>query len=69
MIGMIVISGICIACAFLLWHIADRRGASTRWWALMGAVFGPLAIPFVLMTKDKNAQHPKPESSAKPRVC
>ncbi len=48
-----VISIICIACAFLLWHIADRRGANTKLWSIMGIVFGPLAIPFVFLTKKK----------------
>ncbi len=54
MTGMIIISIICIACAFLLWHIADRRGANTKFWAIMGAFFGPLAIPFVFLTKKKH---------------
>lgn len=53
MIGAIVISIICIGCAYLLWHIADRRGANTLFWATMGAVFGPLAIPFIFLTKKK----------------
>ncbi len=53
MTGMIIISIICISCAFLLWHIAERRGANTKFWAIMGAVFGPLAIPFVFLTKKK----------------
>lgn len=60
MIGMIIISAICIACAFLLWHIADKRGANTKLWAIMGAVFGPLAIPFVFMTKKRKSQPPNP---------
>jgi hypothetical protein len=54
MIGMIIISVICIACAYLLWHLADRRGANTRFWAIMGALFGPLAIPFLFLTKKDN---------------
>lgn len=53
MTGMIIISTICIACAFLLWHIAQKRGANTKLWAIMGAVFGPLAIPFIFLTKNK----------------
>jgi hypothetical protein len=44
MTGMIIISIICISGAFFLCHIADRRGA-TKFWAIMGAVFGPLTIP------------------------
>ena len=58
MTGMIIISIICIASAYLLWHIADRRGANRRVWAIMGAVFGPLAIPFVFLTKNRSTSHP-----------
>jgi hypothetical protein len=36
--------------------MADKRGANTLFWAIMGAVFGPLAIPFVFLTKDKSRQ-------------
>ena len=62
MIGMIIISIICILCAFLLWHIANKRGANTRFWAIMGAVFGPFAIPFVFLTKNNSS---KPTRSTK----
>ena len=50
----IIISIICISCAWLLWGIADKRGLNTFFWAVMGAVFGPFAIPFVFLTKDKS---------------
>lgn len=56
MTGMIIASIICIVCACLLWVIADRRGANTRLWAIMGAVFGPLAIPFIFLTKAKDTK-------------
>ena len=62
MTGMIIISIICISCAILLWNIADRRGANTKFWAIMGAVFGPLAIPFVFLTKNNSS---KPTQSNK----
>ncbi len=57
MTGMIILSLVSIACAYLLWQIADRRGANTLFWAIMGAVFGPLAIPFVFLTKKRSAPH------------
>ena len=60
MAGLIIISIICISCAALLWFIADKRGANTKFWAIMGAVFGPLAIPFVFLTKDHSS---KPDRS------
>jgi hypothetical protein len=63
MVGMTIISIICIFCAFLLWHIADKRGANTKFWAIMGAVFGPLAIPFVFLTKDNSSKPDKKNNS------
>lgn len=53
MAGMIIILIICILSAIVLWNIADRRGANTKFWAIMGAVFGPLAIPFIFLIKNK----------------
>jgi len=54
MFGMIVLSLLCISSAVFLWFMADKRGANTRLWAILGAVFGPLAIPFIFLTKDKS---------------
>jgi hypothetical protein len=36
--------------------MAEKRGANTLFWAIMGAVFGPLAIPFIFLTKDASAK-------------
>ena len=38
-----------IACVY----IAKRRQASLRYWALVGALLGPIALPFVLFAKPK----------------
>jgi len=62
MTGMIIISIICISCAWLLWGIAEKRGKNTLFWAVMGAVFGPFAIPFVFLTKNESTQSRKPQS-------
>ena len=62
MTGMILISIITISCAFLLWNIADKRGANTFFWAIMGAVFGPFAIPFVFLTKNESTQSRKSQN-------
>ncbi len=51
MVGIIIGSLISLAFAFLLGTIAEKRGAKIMFWAIMGAVFGPLAIPFVFFTK------------------
>ncbi|MBT2968693.1 MAG: hypothetical protein KME56_04715 [Candidatus Thiodiazotropha sp. (ex Ctena orbiculata)] len=37
-------------------HIAKSRGANSLLWALLGALFGPLAIPFALMIKPGSAE-------------
>jgi hypothetical protein len=34
--------------------VAQKRGASPVFWGVMGGIFGPLAIPFVLFAKPKN---------------
>jgi len=52
MVGILLTSLIFIACAVLLWNIAEKRGVNTLFWAVMGGVFGPLAIPFVFLTKN-----------------
>jgi hypothetical protein len=34
-------------------QIAKGRGANPVFWGLMGALFGPLAIPFAYMSKPR----------------
>ncbi len=60
--GLTIISIVFIACAILLWNIAEKRGANTLFWAVMGGVFGPLAIPFVFLTK-KNPPKTKQQNN------
>ena len=40
--------------ALICHSIAKSRGSNTRFWGVMGAVFGPLAIPFVYFSKKNN---------------
>ena len=56
MVGIIIWSLISFAFAYLLGTIAEKRGAKVMFWTIMGAVFGPLAIPFVFLVKP-NQQH------------
>ncbi len=49
-IALFTLSGVIICHS-----IAKRRGANTLFWAVMGALFGPLAIPFSLLSKPKKA--------------
>ena len=63
MLGIILISIITISCAFLLWNIADKRGANTFFWAVMGAIFGPFAIPFIFLTINKVSKDTQTEEN------
>jgi hypothetical protein len=36
---------------FVCHFIARQRGAKAVFWGLMGALFGPLAIPFVFLSR------------------
>jgi uncharacterized membrane protein len=40
-----------IVSAILCHSIAMSRGANAVFWGVMGAIFGPLAIPFVFLSK------------------
>ena len=42
-----------VACHF----IAKNRGLNPVFWGVMGGIFGPFAIPFVLIVKSKKKQH------------
>ena len=53
MVGFIILTLYSLICGYILWIIAAKRGANTTFWAAMGAIFGPLAIPFVFLAKKK----------------
>ena len=40
-----------VVCIILCHRIAKRRGANPVFWGVMGALFGPFAIPFVFLIK------------------
>ena len=44
---------ISILFAWLLGRMAGKRGLKKGFWAVMGFVFGPFAIPFVLIAGHK----------------
>ena len=52
MVGFIIFVT-CVLSAILLWYIAANRGTNTFFWALMGALFGPVAIPFVFLSSKR----------------
>lgn len=45
---------VAVACAVACHLIAKRRGANPVLWGVMGFLFGPLALPFVLFSGRKN---------------
>ncbi len=40
-----------LASIFTCHYLAGKRGANPVFWGVMGAVFGPLAIPFIFFAK------------------
>ncbi len=47
-IALVVIVAICTG---ICYSVARKRGARVPFWVVMGALFGPLAIPFVFFSK------------------
>jgi len=37
----------------ICYSVAKRRGANPVFWGIMGAMFGPFALPFVFFSKMK----------------
>lgn len=38
----------------LLYYMAGRKGYNKQFWLIMGILFGPLALPFIILGKKKN---------------
>lgn len=51
-----IVAIVLLACAVICHYLAKNRGANPVFWGVMGLVFGPLAIPFVLMAKAQQHQ-------------
>lgn len=51
MVPIVVLAGVLLGSILACHALAKRRGSNPVFWGVMGAVFGPLAIPFVLMSK------------------
>ena len=41
-----------IITAIICHYLAKQRGSNMAFWGVMGLVFGPLAIPFVFLSKE-----------------
>ena len=53
MLNPLVLVFLSAACSAVCYAVAKKRGAKTAYWALMGFLLGPLAIPFVFFSKPK----------------
>lgn len=42
-----------IVCAGICYSVAKKRSADVPFWVVMGLLFGPFALPFVFMAKEK----------------
>ena len=47
-----------LASAYVCYTIAKERHADAQFWVWMGVLFGPLAIPFVFLSKPKKPKKP-----------
>ncbi len=52
----IYVAIISIGIALIPYFIAAKRGASKKFWLIMGLVFGPFAIPFVFFAKTNKSK-------------
>jgi hypothetical protein len=48
---MIILLILNVLSIFICYYIAKSRGAKARFWSILGAIFDPLAIPFVLIPR------------------
>ena len=48
MVALVILNVLSI---FFCYYVAKYRGAKTLYWGIMGALLGPLAIPFVFFSK------------------
>jgi hypothetical protein len=44
-------AGLWVACAYLAARVANARGQSGAWYAVIGLVFGPLGVAFALVSQ------------------
>ena len=49
--GLYALIVVNIVCIILCYSLAKRRNADSTYWAILGALLGPLALPFVFFSK------------------
>ena len=50
---MVILLILNVLSIFFCIYIAKSKGANTKFWGFMGLLFGPLAIPFVFFSTEK----------------
>ena len=50
---IVILMSIVFVSAVVCHLVAKTRGANAVFWGVMGFIFGPLAIPFVFLSKAK----------------
>jgi hypothetical protein len=49
----------------LLYHMAGRKGYDKQFWLIMGILFGPFALPFIILGKKKELKCEKTATGEK----
>ena len=57
MTAAVVVLILALACVVFCHVIAKRRNLNPVYWAVMGAIFGPFAIPFVFFAKANSGEN------------
>ncbi len=52
----VVAFALALISAFICHLVAKQKNANAIFWGVMGLMFGPLAIPFVIAVKDKSSE-------------
>lgn len=53
----VIVIALVFAASIICCHIiAKRRGSNPVFWGVMGALFGPLAIPFAFISKARDKE-------------
>lgn len=51
-----VLVAITVLCAGICFSVAKKKGLSIQLWVVLGAFFGPFALPFLFLTKPRVPQ-------------
>ncbi len=54
MVPILALTLLLLASILACHAIAKRRGSNPVFWGVMGALFGPMAIPFAFMSKPRD---------------